>query len=100
MNLIYNRYNSQLVDKNCAFEIENEVELFDTGDPNGMDVRLSAIQELNTLMKSFIAKHTLKHNQEATCKNSKRILLAKSQNVENFSDISCDSDSDSNYNDN
>ncbi|CAG8731362.1 30733_t:CDS:1, partial [Racocetra persica] len=46
----------------------------------GLDAEPLAIQELNTLMKSFIAKHMPKYNQEATCKNFKRILLAKSQN--------------------
>ncbi|CAG8842555.1 26846_t:CDS:2, partial [Racocetra persica] len=51
-----------------------------------LDAGPLAIQELNTLIKGFIAKHMLKHNQGAIRKNSKRILLAKSQNIENSLD--------------
>ncbi|CAG8740246.1 1501_t:CDS:1, partial [Racocetra persica] len=69
-------------------------------DPNGIGYGTLGNTKIKHTYENFIAKHMPKHNQEAIRKNSKRILLAKFQNVENSSDISCDSDFDSNCDDN
>ncbi|RIB18193.1 hypothetical protein C2G38_2037099 [Gigaspora rosea] len=75
----------------------------------GLDAGSLAIQELNNLMKDFIARHapkctakqTSKHppkhnqeNQELSQRNCKRTLLVNLDNTENRSDILEDSDSD------
>ncbi|CAG8837591.1 36197_t:CDS:2, partial [Gigaspora margarita] len=141
-------YTPQQVDKNHVFEIENEVESFNTGFVEdtvdvplillkelipttaiiillrfgklfiidrkeyvmanglfkkaiqiGLDAGPSAIQELNNIMKNYIVRYTPKHNQEVTQRNPIRTLLDNSHNVENYSDIADDTDSNSIDND-
>ncbi|KAF0482072.1 hypothetical protein F8M41_023493 [Gigaspora margarita] len=61
----------------------------------GLDAGSSAIQELNNIIKNYIVRSTLKHNQEVTRRNPIRTLLDNSHNVENYSDVADDTDSNS-----
>ncbi|RIB00727.1 hypothetical protein C2G38_2233223 [Gigaspora rosea] len=58
----------------------------------GLDAGPFAIQEFNNIMKNYIVRYTLKHNQEVTRRNL-RTLLDNTYNVENDSDIADDTDS-------
>ncbi|RIB28027.1 hypothetical protein C2G38_2028901 [Gigaspora rosea] len=60
----------------------------------GLDAGPSAIQELNNIMKNYIVRYTPKHNQEITRRNP-RTLLDNSHNVESYSDVADDTDSNS-----
>ncbi|CAG8809174.1 23506_t:CDS:2, partial [Gigaspora margarita] len=61
----------------------------------GLDAGPSAIQELNNIIKNYIVRYIPKHNQEVTRRNPIRTLLDNLHNVENYSDVADDTDSNS-----
>ncbi|RIB18376.1 hypothetical protein C2G38_2036939 [Gigaspora rosea] len=60
----------------------------------GLDAGPFAIQEMHNIMENYIVRYTPKHNQEVTRRNP-RTLLDNSHNVENYSDIANDTNSNS-----